>query len=196
MHKLILASSSKTRQSLLTNADVIYTAQPPLVDETEMHRELISFPPQQIALELAKAKAISVSLVHPRAFVIGADQILEFEKKPMHKATSMAEAKRKLKRLRGKTHHLHSGFACARNGRVVHSEIISATLKMRDFSDEFLNDYLAATGKEILAAAGCYFYEGRGIQLFEMVEGDYSTILGLPLLPLLAFLRQSSIIYA
>ena len=194
MHKLILASTSKARQVLLTKAGVFYSVQAPLVNEKELHRELVSFSPQQIAVELAKAKAISVSLVHPRTVIIGADQVLEFENKPVHKVLNLTEAKRKLKRLRGKTHQLHSSFAIAKNGRIVHSEVSTATLKMRSFTDEFLVQYIAASGKDILSNAGCYFFEEQGIQLFDSVEGDHSTILGLPLLPLLAFLRQSSII--
>lgn len=192
--KLILASTSKARQALLTNAGITFDSLPPLVNEKELRREMVSFPPQQIAVELAKAKAISVSLVHPRAFVIGADQILEFEHKPLHKAVSITEAKRKLKRLRGKAHHLYSSFACARKGQIIHSEVITATLTMRHFTDEFLTQYLEASGKDILSTVGCYFFEGQGIQLFQEVEGDHSTILGLPLLPLLAFLRHSAII--
>ncbi len=190
----ILASTSTARQKLLANAGVTFDFLAPPVSENELRREMVALQPQQIAVELAKAKAISVSLAFPSALVIGADQILEFENKPLHKATNLTEAKRKLKRLRGKAHHLHSAFACARNGQIAHAEVISAKLTMRHFSDEFLNQYLAAAGKEVLSAVGCYFYEGPGIQLFEEVEGDHSTILGLPLLPLLAFLRQSSII--
>ena len=196
MHKLkiILASTSKARQTLLINAGIAFDSLPPLVNENELRREMISLPPQHIAVELAKAKAISVSLVHPLAFVIGADQILEFEQKPLHKAVTVSEAKRKLKRLRGKAHHLHSSFACAKGGQIIHSQVLTATLTMRDFTDEFLKQYLEASGKDILSAVGCYLFEGLGIQLFESFEGDHSTILGLPMLPLLAFLRQSAII--
>lgn len=196
MHKakLILASTSKARQVLLTDAGIAFESMPPLVNENELRREMVSLPPQQIAMELAKAKAISVSLVHPLAFVIGADQILEFEHKPLHKAIKLSEAKRKLKRLRGKTHHLHSSFACARKGQIIHAEVITTALTMRQFSDAFLDQYIEASGKDILLAVGCYFYEGHGVQLFDKVEGDHSTILGLPMLPLLSFLRHSAII--
>ena len=192
--ELILASTSKTRQLLLGNAGISFTAQQPLVNEKELQRELVSFPPQLMAVELARAKALSVSLAHPQAFVIGADQVLEFENRPVHKANNMTEARRKLQRFRNNTHHLHSSFACARGGLIVHSDVRSAALTMRDFSDEFIDQYLNASGKDILSSVGCYFFEGRGIQLFENVEGDHSTILGLPILPLLAFLRQSAII--
>ena len=196
MHKLelILASTSKTRQLLLNNAGISYAVQQPLVNEKELQRELVSLSPQLLAVELARAKALSVSLVHPQALVIGADQILAFENRSLHKANNMTEARKKLQRLRGKTHHLHSGFACARGGQILHSGVQTAALTMRNFSDEFIEQYLAVSGKEILSSVGCYFYEGLGIQLFETVEGDHSTILGLPILPLLAFLRQSSII--
>ena len=192
--ELILASTSKTRQLLLSNAGISFTTLQPLVNEKELHRELAWLAPPQLATELAKAKALSVSLVHPQAFVIGADQILAFENRTLHKANNLTEARRKLHRLRGKTHHLHSGFACAHKGQIIHAEVQSASLTMRNFSDEFIDQYLIASGKDILSSVGCYFFEGLGIQLFETVEGDHSTILGLPILPLLAFLRQSSIL--
>ena len=192
--ELILASTSKTRQLLLSNAGVSFTVHQPLVNEKELQRELVSLPPQLMAVELARAKTLSVSLVHPQAFVIGADQILAFENRSMHKANNLTEARRKLQSLRGKTHHLFSSFACAHNGQIIHADVQSASLTMRKFSDEFIDQYLNASGKDILSSVGCYFFEGLGIQLFETVEGDHSTILGLPILPLLAFLRQSSII--
>ncbi|MEP6826482.1 MAG: Maf family nucleotide pyrophosphatase [Aestuariivirga sp.] len=192
--ELILASTSKTRQLLLSNAGISFTAQQPLVNEKELQRELIALSPQLMVVELARAKALSVSLVHPQAFVIGADQILAFENRSMHKANNLTEARLKLQRLRGNTHHLFSSFACAYKGQIIHAEIHSASLVMRNFSDEFIDQYLKTSGKDILASVGCYFFEGLGIQLFETVEGDYSTILGLPILPLLAFLRRSSII--
>lgn len=192
--ELILASTSKTRQLLLSNAGIAFTVQQPLVNEKELQRELVALAPQFMVVELARAKALSVSLAHPQALVIGADQILAFENKSMHKANNLTEARRKLQRLRGKTHHLSSSFACAHKGRIVHAEVHSASLTMRNFSDEFIDQYLKTSGKDILSSVGCYFFEGLGIQLFETVEGDYSTILGLPILPLLAFLRGSAII--
>ncbi len=192
--KLILASTSNTRQVLMTSVGIDFVSLAPLVNEKELRREMVSLPPRQIAEELARAKAISVSLAHPQAFVIGADQILEFENKPLHKAVNLKEARKKLKRLRGKVHHLHSSFACASKGEIIHSEVITATMIMRRFSDEFLNHYIKASGKDILFSVGCYIFEDHGIQLFDSVEGDHSTILGLPLLPLLAFLRKSAMI--
>jgi septum formation protein len=193
---LILASTSPTRVKLLTNAGLKFLAQAAQIDETHLQRHHEKLAVRPLALELARAKALSLSAFHGDAVIIGSDQTLELDGSILHKAGSLEAARAKLVQLRGKSHHLHSAVACVRGGKIVFEHVSTATLTMRNFGDEFLDHYLNAAKDEVLSAVGCYFFEGRGIQLFEKVEGDYHTILGLPLLPLLAFLRQSAIVQA
>jgi len=194
--QLILASTSVTRIQLLASAGVQFKSLPACVDEAELHAKFVALPAETLALELARAKARSLSTNHPEAIVIGADQTLQCAGVIFHKAQSLEGAKSKLKQLRGRAHQLHSAVACVQRGEVVYENVATATLTMRNFSDAFLDRYLKSAKDEALSAVGCYFYEGQGIQLFQKIEGDYHTILGLPLLPLLAFLRQSTIIQA
>ncbi len=196
MHKsqLILASTSKTRRALLQGAGLAFEFAAPSLNEAALQNTLSTLSPKELAMALARAKALNVSAANPNAWVIGADQTLEFQGTVLHKAKDVNEAGNKLRLLRGKRHQLHSAFACARAGELLHAGVSSATLTMREFSDAFLDDYIARTGEELLSSVGCYFIESRGIQLFERIEGDHFTILGLPLLPLLAFLRENSII--
>lgn len=146
--------------------------------------------PEEIAGLLAEEKARAVSLTNRDALVIGADQTLALGTLRLSKAEDLAQARRNLLGLRGRTHHLHSGVALARNGGIVFRTVASAAMTMRPFSDVFLDRYLAAAGARILSSVGCYQLEAEGIQLFERIEGDYFTILGMPLLPLLAGLRD------
>lgn len=193
---LILASTSATRRALLSAAGVTFEARPAEVDEKCLQDELKSFRPENLALELAKAKALSLSALNSSHLILGADQILVFSGKVIHKAHSLREAHETLSLLRGETHQLHSAIAFAAGSKLVFEHISTAHLTMRNFSEEFLEHYLETVGEDILGSVGCYHYEGLGLQLFEKIEGDYHTILGLPLLPVLAFLRQSSILPA
>jgi septum formation protein len=128
--------------------------------------------------------------MRPQALVIGADQTLELDGELVDKAVDLAEARTRLSSLRGRTHRLHAAVAAAEDGEVVWRRIESPALTARDFSDAFLDRYLARAGEAVLASVGCYFLEGEGAQLFDRIEGDYFAVLGLPLLPVLAMLRD------
>jgi septum formation protein len=143
---------------------------------------------------LARAKADSVATSLPGRLVLGADQTLARGSVRLHKPSNHAEAAEQLRMLRGRTHELHSALVLVREGEVMFSCVDTARLVMRDFSDRFLDDYLDMAGDAATKSVGGYQLEGIGIHLFERVDGDFFTILGLPLLPLLAFLRQSRLI--
>jgi septum formation protein len=147
-----------------------------------------------LAVELARAKALAVSRHDPEAWVLGADQTLAFAGGLVSKAPSMAAARGQLTAMRGRPHQLHSGAALARNGQVLWSGVDTATMRVRDFSDAFLETYLEAEGEGLLASVGSYRLEGMGAQLFEAVDGDYFTVLGLPLWPVLAELRRAGVL--
>jgi septum formation protein len=193
---LILASTSPTRQRLLRAAGVSFEVQPAAVEEEVLKAEFHHLSPPDLAAALARAKALSLAKPEHDWVILGADQVLALDETAMHKAASVGEAREKLLTLRGRTHQLHSAVACAAGETIVFEYIATAELTMRNFSDHFLEHYLTSAGDAILGSVGCYYYEGLGLQLFEKVEGDYHTILGLPVLPVLAFLRQSSIVPA
>ena len=188
---LVLASKSVTRRAVLDGAGVAYEAVGSGVDEDVAKQALLvrRATPRQIAEALAEDKALAVSVGRPE-LVIGADQTLEFQGALYDKAETLEAARARLKMLRGKPHMLHSAVVVAERGAVVWRETQSATLKMRDFSDAFLEAYLAAEGKAALGSVGCYRLEGLGVQLFSKIEGDYFAILGLPLMGLLDLLRR------
>ncbi|MDB5495732.1 MAG: Maf/YceF/YhdE family protein [Phenylobacterium sp.] len=188
---IILASQSLARRAVLEAAGVPIEIAAAGVDEEAVKTAMLAdgAAPRDIAEALAEQKAVAVSRARPE-YVVGADQTLEFEGRLYDKATTMEEARARLKLLRGKPHRLHSAVAVARGGAAVWRELDTATLTMRDFSDRFLEDYLAVEGAAALGSVGCYRLEGPGAQLFSRIEGDYFAILGLPLLGLLAFLRQ------
>lgn len=190
--RLILASGSAVRRAMLAAAGVIFTVQRAGVDEDALT------PPDAdgaaLALGLAGAKALAVSRRAATAWVLGADQTLAFDGGLVSKARSLDEARARLMAMRGRSHSLQSGAALARNGQIVWSGVETARLWMRDFSDAFLDDYLAAEGEALLACVGSYRLEGMGAQLFEAVEGDHFTVLGLPLWPVLAKLRGVGVI--
>ena len=188
---LVLASKSVTRRAVLDGAGVAYEAVGSGVDEDVAKQALLArrATPRQIAEALAEDKALAVSVGRPE-LVIGADQTLEFQGALYDKAETLEAARARLKMLRGKPHMLHSAVVVAERGAVVWRETQSATLKMRDFSDAFLEDYLATEGEAALGSVGCYRLEGLGVQLFSKIEGDYFTILGLPLMGLLDLLRR------
>jgi len=194
--RLILASRSAARRAMLTDAGVTFGLEDAGVDEDAIKVAMKDAGAAELAVELACAKALAVSRRDPDVWVLGADQTLAFDGGLISKAKSLDEAKARLKSMRGKAHQLHSGAALATRGQVVWSGVDTVQMKMRDFSDAFLDAYLAAEGTELLACVGSYRLEGLGSQLFEAVDGDYFTVLGLPLWPVLKELRRAGVIAA
>ena len=198
--RLILASGSQTRRTMLRAAGLAFDVVPASVDEEQLranfHRVNPWAKPVDLALHLAEAKACGVSRAHPDGMVIGGDQILSLGAELVHKSRDMEEARATLMRLRGKTHELHSGAALATGGACLWKTADTARMTMREFSGPFLSAYLASAGDAVLSSVGVYQLEGLGIQLFERIEGNHFTILGLPLLALLAELRAQEIIPA
>jgi septum formation protein len=194
---LILASSSKVRARLLKAAGLAFNIQSPGLDEHTMRQVITStgaLGPQDVAEVLARAKAEAVSELARDAFVIGADQVLAFGNRILNKPDSMEGARKELLDLSGKSHTLHSAVALATEGRTLWAYSETSTLLMRKLSPQFIGRYLAAAGEEVLGSVGAYQLEGLGIQLFEKIDGDYFSILGLPLLPLLDALRREGAI--
>jgi septum formation protein len=189
--RLILASGSAVRASMLKNAGVPHDVIPAHVDEDAVKDRMLAEACDMsgIADALAELKAFDVSAKHPNALVLGADQVLVFEGRLFSKAHSLREARAILSELRGRRHELLSAAVLAREGRAIWRHVARAVLHMRDFSDVFLDDYVAREGEDLLRGVGCYRIEGCGVQLFERIEGDNFTIQGLPLLPLLEALR-------
>ena len=176
------------------NAGVIFSVQVADVDEEAVKTTHDPADAAGLAVELARAKALAVSRHDADAWVLGADQTLAFAGGLVSKAGSLAAARARLAAMRGRVHHLHSGAALARNGQIVWSGVDTAAIRMRDFSDAFLDAYLAAEGEALLACVGSYRLEGMGSQLLEAVEGDYFTVLGLPLWPVLVELRRAGVL--
>lgn len=191
MTKIVLASRSPARGALLAGAGISFTTVPSAIDERVVEAPLLArgASPADIASALAEAKAIDVSQREPGAIVIGADQTLGSGGDLGTKPASMAEAREQLARLSGRMHQLHSAVAVARGGRVAWHHRDSAALTVRRLDATAIDAYLAEVGDAALASVGAYQIEGRGIRLFEAIDGDYFTILGLPLLPLLLYLR-------
>jgi septum formation protein len=192
--ELILASASEGRAAILRQAGIAFTQQPAAIDERSLEREAVTprdgLAGARLAGLLAAAKAEHVSALNPNALVIGADQVMVCDGKILHKPATVEEAKQQLRRLRGKSHRLSTALCVACGGKAVWSHLDEAELTMRDFSDEFLDEYCRAEGKAILQSVGAYRIEGLGIQLFSDIQGDHFTIIGLPLLPLLGYLRH------
>ncbi|MEO1197801.1 MAG: Maf family protein [Pseudomonadota bacterium] len=190
---VILASGSATRADMLRNAGLDLDTDPADLDETSMIAALTGdgdLSPEDVATVLAEAKASHVSARHPGFTVIGADQTLSLERRVFQKARSIEEARRNLLDLSGKTHGLHSAVAVARDGVIEWSYADTAWLTMRAMGPAEIGRYLARIGDDAMGSVGGYRIEGFGIQLFDRIDGAYWTILGLPLLPLLAFLRE------
>jgi septum formation protein len=192
--RLILASKSAARRAMLEGAGVPFSVQIADVDEAAVKAAHDPADAAGLAVELARVKALAVSRHDPEAWVLGADQTLAFAGGLVSKAPTLDAARTRLASMRGTSHQLHSGAALARNGQVVWSGVDTATMQVRDFSDAFLEAYLAAEGKALLGSVGSYRLEGMGSQLFEAVEGDYFTVLGLPLWPVLAELRRAGVL--
>lgn len=194
--ELILASASASRQMLMRNAGLTFRSIAADIDERAIDARLEAdgAAPETIALELAKAKAVAVSLLQPDAFVIGSDQTMSLGNRIYHKAKDMDEAHVNLLSLSGKTHLLNCGVALARDGEVLWEKVSIAKMTVRELSTEYVSRYLERSGTQVLSSVGAYQLEGEGIQLFSSIEGDYFTILGLPLLPLLTQLRGLGLI--
>ncbi|MGC2409461.1 MAG: Maf family nucleotide pyrophosphatase [Methyloceanibacter sp.] len=194
---LILASESKVRAQLLAAAGLAFIVEPPGLDESAM-RQAISgedaLDAQDVAEVLARAKAEAVSDLAPSAFVAGADQVLALGDRILAKPDSMEAARTQLLDLSGKSHILHTAVAVAKGGEVLWAYSETSTLRMRKLTPAFIGRYLAAAGEEVLSCVGAYQVEGIGAQLFEKIDGDYFSILGLPLLPLLDALRREGVI--
>jgi len=195
---LLLASASPTRRHLLEQAGLKFSAEAAPIDEAEAKRALESEGADGAALAeaLAELKARAVSRRHPGCFVIGADQVLDCEGRRYDKPADEAAARAQLMALRGRTHQLISAIVVVRDGERVWHHIDRAKLTMRPFSPAFLDEYMARSLPGILNSVGAYQLEALGAQLFSRIEGDYFTILGLPLLPLLDFLRPHGLVPA
>ncbi|MGE5145672.1 MAG: Maf family nucleotide pyrophosphatase [Candidatus Eiseniibacteriota bacterium] len=193
---LILASGSAVRARLLSEAGIAFTREVAAVDEAEVKATVAGEggTAAMAAETLAELKAQRVSRRHPDALVIGADQILECDGDWFDKPADVAAARAALKKLRGRQHLLQSSVAVVRGGERLWHHNGEAALLMRNFSDDFLDAYLAAAGEAALHSVGAYQLEGLGAQLFARVDGDYFSILGLPLLPLLDFLRNHGVV--
>lgn len=194
VQQLILASRSTARRTMLTSAGVRFVTGDSGVDEGALKAILGHLGPMELALELAGAKALAMSQRDPQAWVLGSDQTLDVEGRMVSKAADMASARDRLLALRGRTHQLHAAAALARDGVIIWSGADTAHMTMRVFSDAFLDAYLEAEGEGLLGSVGCYRLEGMGSQLFDRVEGDYFTVLGMPLWPVLDQLRRAGVI--
>ena len=192
---LILASASRSRRQPLTNAGLSFDIEPAGVDEEEITRSLgAKASPQELATTLAEMKAVRVSSRHGAAMVIGADSVLACNGRLFDKPPTLAAARRQLLTLAGQTHELISSVVVAKAGARLWHWSERARLTMRPFTESFVDAYLARAGQAVCASVGAYQLEGLGAHLFSRVDGDYFTILGLPLLPLLAFLRQEKFV--
>ena len=196
MVRVVLASASSVRGKLLTSAGICFEVRAADIDEGAIkircrneHRSV-----EDTAFILAQTKAVEISNEIPNALVIGADQILEQEGKWFDKPQDRGEARNHLKSFSDKKHQLITATTVVENGKVVWQRVDSASLQVRLLDDDFIESYLNTIGDDALLSVGAYQLEGRGIQLFHSIDGDFFTILGLPLLPLLAFLRQRSVI--
>jgi len=194
MVEVILASGSRVRARLLRNAGVDFDVLTADVDEVVLKQQHSSSAVGVLAQILAQAKAMNVSEANKEALVIGADQILECDGKFFDKPVGEEGVRSHLKALRGRDHRLISAVCVAVAGEIVWSETAIATLTVRDFDEDYIEHYIKKAGPEVQSAVGAYRLEDVGVQLFEKIDGDYFTILGLPMLPLLDYLRQRGIL--
>ncbi len=194
--QLILASKSKYRAQLLKAAGVEFTSQPAPIDERAVEEPLLKseVDSSDIALVLAQAKALSVSEENREAIVIGSDQTLTFDNQLLHKPENMEEARRRLLLLSGRTHQLTSAIALAKDGEIIWQFADTSTIKFRKLDPGFVGRHLASVGEAALTSVGAYQIEGLGVNLFEKIDGDFFSIMGLPIIPLLEKLRDLEII--
>ena len=192
---LVLASQSKVRRALIEAAGIPVETRPAHLDERAIESQ-VKGGPAEVALTLAREKARTVAAMSEAAYVVGCDQTLALGERRFSKPADRAAARGQLMLMRGKPHELHSAVAVCRNGSVTFGHVAVARLIMRDFSEKFLDAYLDATGASVTASVGAYQLERTGIHLFERIEGDHFTILGLPLLPLLQHLRDEGVLAA
>jgi septum formation protein len=191
---LILASQSRARQALLANAGIDFEAIPAEIDERAAQQASGLSTPGEIAARLAREKALVVSAQQPDRFVIGADQTLALGTRLFNKPSGRAEAAEQLRALAGQRHELHSAIAVARDGKILFEATSIARMTMRRLGEAEIDAYLDAAGEAVTTSVGAYQLEGLGVHLFEHIDGDHFTILGLPLLPLLAFLRNEGLL--
>ena len=191
---LILASQSRARQMLLANAGISFEAVPADIDERALQKNSGLSAPGEIAGLLAREKACFVSSKNPGRYVVGADQTLALGNRLFSKPAGRTQAADQLRLLAGHTHELHSAVAVARDGKMVFSDVIVARMTMRRLDESEIEAYLDQAGQAVTTSVGAYQLEGLGVHLFERIEGDHFTILGLPLLPLLAFLRSEGLL--
>jgi len=187
---LVLASESPFRKTLLENAGLTFDVEPAQIDERAVEAALGDLNPEDVATILAEAKAQDVSERNPGAIVIGSDQTLSLDGAIYHKPADMDEARRRLLALSGKTHDLNSAIVLAKDGETIWRHMSVARMTMRDLDPGFIGRHLSNVGDEALSSVGAYQFEGEGIQLFERIDGDYFAIIGLPMIPLLAQLRD------
>jgi septum formation protein len=195
-NKIVLASQSIHRKTLMENAGLKFTCQPADIDERTIELAIkdTGATPKELALILASAKALDVSQKIPGAYVIGSDQTLSLNDELFHKPEDMEAARRTLLKLSGQTHTLNSGVSIAKDGETIWQHVSIAELTMRELSPEFVGRHLSRAGEQILTSVGAYQLEKEGVQLFDKIEGDFFTIVGLPMLPLLAQLRELNVI--
>lgn len=191
---IVLASSSPFRRTLMENAGLVFESCAADVDERDIERRLEAASSDEVALALARAKAEEVSRRFPGALVIGADQTMSLGSRVYHKPTSLEQARESILSLSGRTHRLNSAVALVRNGVLVWEHIAHADLTARNLSEAFVQRYLARIGDKAFSSVGAYQLEGEGINLFSRIDGDYFTIIGLPMLPLLEQLRAHGVI--
>jgi len=192
----ILASTSPFRRDMLANAGLDFDIVRPEIDERVVEETVAGsgLAPTDIASLLAEAKAVDVSERQPGRIVIGCDQVLSLDEEVLHKPEDMEAARRRLLALSGKTHELHSAIVAARDGVVLWRHVSTARMTVRKLDPAFVGQHLARVGDKALSSVGAYQIEGEGVQLFDRIEGSHFTIVGLPLLPLLAFLREQGVI--
>jgi septum formation protein len=187
---LVLASQSKARRTLLANAGIEFESDPADIDERAIQASSGLSAPSDIAKLLAREKAISVSIRRPTRYVVGADQTLALRARIFNKPAGRAQAVDQLRALAGHCHELHAAVAVACDGKLLFEHVSIARMTVRPLRDAEIENYLEAAGDAVTTTVGAYQVEGLGVHLFEHIEGDHFTILGLPLLPLLAFLRS------
>lgn len=192
--RLVLASQSRARRMLLENAGLACEAVPADIDERALQKDAGLVAPYEIALHLATAKAHAVAATEPTSYVVGADQTLALGERMFNKPAGRQQAMQQLLALAGRTHSLHSAIAVVRNGEVLFSHVAVAWMTMRTLTESDVAAYLDTAGPAVLSSVGAYQLEGLGVHLFDRIDGDHFTILGLPLLPLLAYFREARLL--